>query len=75
MVFSYVGGNSPNFCSTNSMGIHVNNDVNIHDREIIIVVLDSLSTCLVLPPIFACVKLGQTLRNKATSRCFAFSPS
>lgn len=57
------------------MGINVINDIDIHDMEIIIVVLDSLSACLVLPQTFACTKLGQTLRNEATLRCFAFPSS
>lgn len=57
------------------MGINVNNDIDIHDMEIIIVVLDSLSAYLVLPQTFAFAKLGQTLRNEATSRCFAFPSS
>lgn len=63
------------FAQLTSMGIHVNNDLDIHDMEIIIVVPDSLSACLVLPQIFACAKLGQALRNEAASRCFAFPPS
>lgn len=60
------------FAQLTSMGVHVNNDVNIHDTEIIIVVLDILSACLVLPQIFACAKLGQTLRNEATPKVLCF---
>lgn len=63
------------FAQLTSMGIHVSNDLEIHDMEIIIVVLHGLSACLVLPQIFVCAKVGQALRNEATSRCFAFPPS
>lgn len=37
------------FAQLTSMGIHVSNDLEIHDMEIIIVVLHGLSACLVLP--------------------------
>lgn len=70
-----LGGILQTFAQLTSMGIHVNNDLDIHDMELIIVVLDSLSACLVFPQIFAWVKLGQTSRKEATSGCFAFPPS
>lgn len=59
-----LGGILQTFAQLTSMEIHVNNNVDIHDMEIIIVVLECLSACVVLPQIFACAKLGKPSEMK-----------